>query len=887
VSVVSAVTAWPFVSRHAELERIADVLAESDHSAVIITGRSGVGKSRLAREALRRARDDGWPVLHVAVSVAAAAIPLSAVAALLPAGAGLDDPVALLVACLDHLRATFGGRRVVVGVDDADLLDPASTVLLGHLLQQGAVFVVATVATPAAPPEPLDALWRAGHAIRIELGALDRGACERLLHLSLLGPVTALAALALWEASQGNVLYLRELVLGAIEDGALVGTGGVWALRGPLRPGAGVAAIVRRRLADLPEHDRQVLDLLAVCGPLGADDVAEQFPAADLPQLEAREWIVVRVDERRHQIALAHPLHGAILREGIPTLAARRLLLDQIDRVVAHGARRASDPLQLATWRLDATGDGDAALLAEAAVAARAAGDNARAKRLAGAVLRAARHLPASIVLAETLADEGDPAGAEAVLAAADDPAADPDTYATWAVTRSLNLAYRLGRLDDAARSLRAAADVVGPAYDGRLLAMRAMLSAYAGRPREALELVNTVAPPGRDAGPRTAGPLPPGRSLAWHVRSASLAELGQLDEAEDLCRLAHTWPEPGGGPPPAAVHLSVLATVLDLRGQFSAALDVCAQGQQEAAAAGDRSLGAVFATIAGWTQLDRGDVAAAVVAFRAALSETGPVTTSDAVLSPVAGLVMATALAGAVDRPALERLTAALDAAASDTAGPIIQLQRALAWVEAQHGNVPAALTRLVGVAERCARVGAYTREFRLLHDVVRLGRPEMVRDRLRDLPWASEITATVRAHAEAAVRGDGTGLLTVAHRYAALDALLAAAETATHAAATGDGRLRSRAGVLATQWLARCPDVRTPGLLRPVTTSPLSTREREIAVLAAKGHASRAIADQLFLSVRTVNNHLQSAYTKLGVSNRGELAAALRLGPAPEEGV
>lgn len=883
MSVGSAVTAWPFVSRHRELERIADALAESDHGAVIITGRSGVGKSRLAREALRRARDDGWPVLHVAVSVAAAAIPLSAVAALLPAGAGLDDPVALLVACLDHLRTTLGGQRVVVGVDDADLLDPASTVLLGHLLQQRAIFVVATVATPAAPPEPLDALWRAGHATRIELGALDRGACERLLHLSLLGPVTAPAALALWDASQGNVLYLRELVLGALEDGALVGTGGVWALRAPLRPGAGVAAIVRRRLADLPAHDRQVLDLLAVCGPLGADDMAEQFPAADLPGLEAREWIMVRVDGRRHQIALAHPLHGAILREGIPTLAARRMLLDQIDRVVAHGARRAADPLQLATWRLDATGAGDAALLAEAAVAARAARDNARAKRLAGAVLQTERHLRASIVLAETLVDEGDPAGAEAVLAAADDPAADPEIYAAWAVTRSLNLAYRLGRLDDAGRSLQAAADVVGPAHDGRLLATRAMLSAYAGRPREALELVNSVDPPGRDAGPTA----PRSQSLAWHVRSASLAELGRLDEAEELCRLAHTRPELEDAGPPAAVHLSVLATVLDLRGQFGAALDACAQGQEEAVAAGDRSLSAVFAAIAGWTQLDRGDVAAAIVAFRAALSETGPIATSDAVRGPVAGLVMATALAGAVDRPALERLTAGLDAAAFDTAGPVIQQQRALAWVEAQHGNVPAALTRLVRVAERCAQVGAYTREFRLLHDVVRLGRPEIVLERLRELPWASEMTVTVRAHAEAAVRGDGTGLLTAAHRYADLDALLAAAETATHAAAAGDGRLRSRAGVLATQWLARCPDVRTPGLLRPVTTSPLSTREREIAVLAAKGHASRAIADQLFLSIRTVNNHLQSAYTKLGVSNRGELAAALRLGSAPEEDV
>ena len=34
----------------------------------------------------------------------------------------------------------------------------------------------------------------------------------------------------------------------------------------------------------------------------------------------------------------------------------------------------------------------------------------------------------------------------------------------------------------------------------------------------------------------------------------------------------------------------------------------------------------------------------------------------------------------------------------------------------------------------------------------------------------------------------------------------------------------------------------------------------------------------ERLYLSVRTVNNHLQRAYTKLGVTNRAELLEALR---------
>ena len=56
------------------------------------------------------------------------------------------------------------------------------------------------------------------------------------------------------------------------------------------------------------------------------------------------------------------------------------------------------------------------------------------------------------------------------------------------------------------------------------------------------------------------------------------------------------------------------------------------------------------------------------------------------------------------------------------------------------------------------------------------------------------------------------------------------------------------------------------------------LTTRERQVAQLAADGAKSREIADQLFLSPRTVENHLQRVYTKLGVNGREALAPALR---------
>jgi len=51
------------------------------------------------------------------------------------------------------------------------------------------------------------------------------------------------------------------------------------------------------------------------------------------------------------------------------------------------------------------------------------------------------------------------------------------------------------------------------------------------------------------------------------------------------------------------------------------------------------------------------------------------------------------------------------------------------------------------------------------------------------------------------------------------------------------------------------------------------LSRREREVALLASRGETAQAIADQLFMSKRTVESHLVSIYAKLGVSAKTEL--------------
>jgi NarL family two-component system response regulator LiaR len=51
-----------------------------------------------------------------------------------------------------------------------------------------------------------------------------------------------------------------------------------------------------------------------------------------------------------------------------------------------------------------------------------------------------------------------------------------------------------------------------------------------------------------------------------------------------------------------------------------------------------------------------------------------------------------------------------------------------------------------------------------------------------------------------------------------------------------------------------------------------PLSDREMEVLKLVTKGYSNKEIADQLYLSIRTVQGHLGNIFNKLMVSSRTE---------------
>ncbi|MFN8016655.1 MAG: helix-turn-helix transcriptional regulator [Acidimicrobiales bacterium] len=182
---------------------------------------------------------------------------------------------------------------------------------------------------------------------------------------------------------------------------------------------------------------------------------------------------------------------------------------------------------------------------------------------------------------------------------------------------------------------------------------------------------------------------------------------------------------------------------------------------------------------------------------------------------------------------------------------------------------------------AEAAEASGNLTTASWLWHDALRLG-AEGVAARLRPLAERTDspLVAARAAHAEALERSDATGLRAAAAAFEALGADLLAAEARTGEAdawrRAGDGRATAAAEREATTLLERCEGARSPAA-RPAAAADLTKREREVAALAATGLSAPDIAERLFVSPRTVENHLQKAYAKLGVRSRAELAAAL----------
>ena len=868
---------WPLTGRAAELDRLRRIVEAREVAGIVLVGPAGVGKTRLAKECLAVGEAAGFATALAVASRSAASIPLGALASLLPAmPEAAASGLGLLQYAQEGLAHLAGDRPLLIVVDDAHNLDDASAVLLQQLAAARSAFIVATVRTGELVPEPIAALWKEGLAERIELDTLDAEATEELLEVALGAPVEAIAVRQLWEASQGNVLYLRELVLSALETHTLVDDAGLWRIVGEVSASARLRDLVEVRVTGLDEEEVAALELVAFGEPVDLAVIDRLGVTEAVERLERKSIVAISEDGADVEVRLAHPLHGDVLRDRTPVIRSRHARRQLADAVEAVGADRPGDVLRVALWRLDGGGAIEPDALVAGAALAGHAFDYATAERLARAAFEAEPSFAAGYILAGAMNERGDAAGVEVVLAQLSDLTEGDDDKASMAGLRVANLFWRARDLESAITvGERIAAGLTEQEARNYVISQVAVVEASAGRAADAVARVSDQF--------SASG----GRAFYHAALAGTLAlqVLGRAGEGAELAQRgidAHTALGVQGRIFEVSLMDAARCIALFEAGEVDEATKRAEAGFDQALRDQDDVGRSQFALALGLIALDSGDAHDAVRRFREAEARFRRDRHDGMTRWALGGQLFAQALLR--DVPAAHAVIDALDEIGPHPAGfTETILLRAQAWLAVAEHDLRGALDRLRAAATQAAGDGQPARELPALHDLARLGDPDEVVERARTV--AAQVagsSAPARlAHIEALAARDADALTAAADLLEPRGLVIAAAEAMVAAAdacrAAGDGR-RAAACVRRSQELAaRCEGVTTPGLVQADAVVPLTKRELEIALLAAKGLPSKDIATQLFVSVRTVDNHLARIYDKLGVSGRSELADAL----------
>src|SRR5699024_7526123 len=138
----------PLLARSEEMALLTEFIdhgtaGEGGARGAVVVGPAGVGKTRLLREVLDHARRAGMSAVLAIATRSAGATPYAALAPVV-SRVQIDEHTEVsswYSAVAQALRDAPGGRTVL-GVDDAQLLDPGSAALLLHLALTGAATVL-------------------------------------------------------------------------------------------------------------------------------------------------------------------------------------------------------------------------------------------------------------------------------------------------------------------------------------------------------------------------------------------------------------------------------------------------------------------------------------------------------------------------------------------------------------------------------------------------------------------------------------------------------------------------------------------------------------------------------------------------------------------------
>lgn len=864
---------WPLTGRSEEMRSIEAAIAAPDSSGIVVWGAAGVGKSRTAREALSIATANGYESRWATGTSSGRGIPLSTFAPWV--GPTADENPQLLEVVqgvINVLTSADPGTVVVVGVDDAHLLDDLSTFVLHQIVLRGAAKVVLTIRDGEPVPDGLREVWKDGQFDRLDLQPLSQNETTNLISAALDGPVEPDAATRLWRLTRGNVLYLRNIVEQEVADGRMVRRQGYWTWLGdPVVPPS-LVELIETRLGTFPAPVSDVVDVLAVGEPMDLASLVRITDIAAVEDADNRGLIALEPVHDGIEVRVAHPLYGEVRRRRTARTRLRRL------RALVATELGASDNrddirviVRRATLTLDSDLEPDRDLFLTAAQAAVRLADLPLAERLANAAIRAGAGVEAKFLRAHVLSFLSRGEEAVAVLDACSPHELTEGDQARLAFLRShitlftcANPVAAKQMIDDAARTL--------PTHvRGCIDAFLALYWAVMGKPKMAIELSQKF---DLDELPAVMGA---GTAMAICVAHG---DAGGVTEAIAAAHTGYAIAERSFD----AAQMRFIITdghigALLQSGEVAEAGKIADRLNREAA---DMPGPAQFFSSAqvGMTALAAGRLDKACEWLEPAVGALSGDTTGWGYRYQLP-LTIALAMLGAAD----EAVTAleALERQRHPT-WRYLGYEHALArgWVAAVQGVASEGIDVVLSAAETARADGQLAPEVMCLQTAAQFGDRSVV-SRLGELAEIVEgpRVALAARFAAALRKGDGRELAAVSEDFERLGDLVAALDVAAHSAMAYRSGERNGSALTclsrAHELAVRCGGADTPALRAAGEPVRFTGREREVVLLVGQGLSSRAIADRLMLSVRTVEGHIYRAMARTGAADRDELGRML----------